>query len=94
MEKVKDKKKQTMFIVSWIIGLISMFSVVAHCWESRSVAQPYLLLSKVAFVISITLSLPYVWELELQRFRLMGNITLMFICVILLATPYVIKFFK
>lgn len=32
MEKVKDKKKQAMFMVSWIIGLISMFSVIAHCW--------------------------------------------------------------
>ena len=94
IEKVKDKKKQAMFMVSWIIGLISMFSVVAHCWQTRSVVQPYLLLSKVALVISISLSLPYVWELELQRFRLMGNITLIFICVILLVTPYVLKYFK
>ena len=94
MNKVKDKKKQAMFMVSWIIGLISMFSVVAHCWESRSAAQPYLLLSKVALVISISLSLPYVWELELQRFRLIGNITLIFICIILLVTPYVLKYFK
>lgn len=94
MEKVKDKKKQAMFMVSWIIGLISMFSVVAHCWQTTSVVQPYLLLSKIALVISISLSLPYVWDLELQRYRLMGNITLMFICVILLATPYVMKYFK
>lgn len=94
MEKVKDKKKQTMFIVSWIIGLISMFSVVAHCWQTRSVVQPYLLLSKVALVISISLSLPYVWDLELQRLRLISNIILMFICVIILVTPYVLKYFK
>lgn len=94
IDNKNKKKKEGMFMIAWIIGLVSMFSVVAHCWYMRNIEQPYLLLSKVAVVFSIGLGIPYVWNLKLQRFKMIGNLILMLICVILLASPYVIKFFK
>ena len=89
-----DKKKETMFIISWIIGLISMFSVIIHCWQTTSVEQPFLLLSKIAILFSIGLSLPYTWDLPLQRLRNIGNITLTLSCLMILTITYVIKYFS
>lgn len=94
IDNKKKKKKEGMFMISWIIGLVSMFSVVAHCWYMRKIEQPYLLLSKVVVIVSLSLGIPYVWDLKLQRFKMIGNLILMLICVILLASPYISKIYK
>lgn len=80
--------KNILFIISWIIGSISILTFLIHCWETRDVQQPWLLISKIGLLISISLSLPYIWSLNLQRYRLLGNAIVLIICISLLSSIF------
>lgn len=80
--------KQQMFLLSWAIGLVSLLSVTLHCWTTRGQKQPWLLASKVFLAVSIALAVPYTWDLQLQRYRLLGNIVIYVLCASVLATAF------
>ena len=83
--------KETLFLVSWVIGLVSLLSVTVHCWTTRSQRQPWLVASKIALTLSILMAIPYNWDKVLQRYRLIGNVAVYTLCIGILASAFLAK---
>ena len=81
--------KQTLFLASWAVGIVSLVSMTLHCWSTRAQKQPWLLASKITLAASVALALPYTWNLDLARYRLLGNMTVFVICAVILASAFV-----
>ena len=80
--------KTAMFVLSWFIASVALLCVLGHCWTTRERKQPYLLASNLAMTLSLALSIPYAWNLVLQRYRLMSNMLITLVCSLILASAY------
>ena len=82
--------KDALFIVAWIVVTIALtFLGPVHCWVTRHTKQPWLLLGLVMLAIAQVISLPYTWDLPLQRYRNLSNLVLHLAGVALLTIAYV-----
>lgn len=68
--------------------MISLSMAVLHCWTTRHRRQPCLIVANVASVVSMGLSLPYLWDKRLHRYRTLWGMTALVGCTTILALAY------
>ena len=74
-----------LFIVSWILGMVGLYFIVKHSYNTGHIVhQPDLIVAKVVLIVSVLLALPYDWSLPLQRYRLIADAIAFGLCIILL----------
>lgn len=82
--------KHANFVIGWIIVTIALiFGLLIHSWTTRHTKQPFLLLCVTGIALAQFVSLPYTWDLKLQRYRNLLNALLHIVAALILLVAYV-----